>query len=132
MNTRTVKASVIAASLAMLALVLQITVSAHHSFAMYDQKKVVTLTGVVKQFVPQANGIPFTRVDALDAYLTGVGQQQPVHQLQHRRLACAARADERERLASTDGQREVVEDVCPAADAVGHVPELDAVHGMTI
>jgi len=22
--------------------------------------------------------------------------------------------------------------VCPAADAVGHVPELDAVHGMTI
>jgi len=28
---------------------------AHHSFAMYDQTKVVTLTGVVKQFVPQAN-----------------------------------------------------------------------------
>ena len=55
MNTRTVKASVIAASLAMLAVVLQVTVSAHHSFAMYDQKKVVTLTGVVKQFVPQAN-----------------------------------------------------------------------------
>jgi Family of unknown function (DUF6152) len=55
MRTRTVKASVMAASLAMLAVVLQITVSAHHSFAMYDQKKVVTLTGVVKQFVPQAN-----------------------------------------------------------------------------
>jgi hypothetical protein len=55
MDTRTVKASVIAASLAMLAIVLQVTVSAHHSFAMYDQKKVVTLTGVVKQFVPQAN-----------------------------------------------------------------------------
>ena len=55
MNTRTVNASVITASLAMLAVVLQVTVSAHHSFAMYDQKKVVTLTGVVKQFVPQAN-----------------------------------------------------------------------------
>jgi len=27
----------------------------HHSFAMYDQDKVVTLTGVVKQFVGQAN-----------------------------------------------------------------------------
>jgi hypothetical protein len=54
MNTRTVKASAIAASLAVLA-ILQVTVSAHHSFAMYDQKKVVTLTGVVKQFVPQAN-----------------------------------------------------------------------------
>jgi hypothetical protein len=28
---------------------------AHHSFAMYDQTKTVTLTGVVKQFVAQAN-----------------------------------------------------------------------------
>jgi hypothetical protein len=27
----------------------------HHSFAMYDQNKVETLTGVMKQFVPQAN-----------------------------------------------------------------------------
>ena len=54
MRTRTVTAAVMAASLAMLA-VLQVTLSAHHSFAMYDQKKVVTLTGVVKQFVPQAN-----------------------------------------------------------------------------
>lgn len=27
----------------------------HHSFAMYDQSKVVTLTGVMRQFVPQAN-----------------------------------------------------------------------------
>ena len=49
---RTVIASALAASLAVL---LQIPVSTHHSFAMYDQKKVVTLTGVVKQFVPQAN-----------------------------------------------------------------------------
>jgi len=30
-------------------------VSSHHSFAMYDQSKSVTLTGVVKQFVAQAN-----------------------------------------------------------------------------
>ena len=55
MHTRNVKVSVIAASLAMLAVLLQVAVSAHHSFAMYDQKKVVTHTGVVKQFVPQAN-----------------------------------------------------------------------------
>src|SRR6476620_8295114 len=27
----------------------------HHSFAMYDQNKTVTLTGVVTQFVAQAN-----------------------------------------------------------------------------
>lgn len=30
-------------------------VSSHHSFAMYDQSKTVTITGVVKQFVAQAN-----------------------------------------------------------------------------
>ena len=28
---------------------------AHHSFAMYDQTKTITLTGVMKQFVGQAN-----------------------------------------------------------------------------
>lgn len=28
---------------------------AHHSFAMYDQTKTVTLTGVMRQFIPQAN-----------------------------------------------------------------------------
>jgi len=39
----------------LLAALVAIPVSAHHSFAMYDQAKVVTLTGVVKQFVPQAN-----------------------------------------------------------------------------
>jgi len=29
--------------------------SSHHSFAMYDQEKTITLTGVVKRFVAQAN-----------------------------------------------------------------------------
>ena len=32
---------------------------AHHSFAMYDQNKVVTITGAVKQYVPQANHAEF-------------------------------------------------------------------------
>jgi hypothetical protein len=45
----------VAASLPALAAVFATAVSTHHSFAMYDQTKVVTLTGVVKQFVPQAN-----------------------------------------------------------------------------
>ena len=53
MDTRRLTASVMAASV--LAAMFGVTVSAHHSFAMYDQKKVVTLTGVIKQFVPQAN-----------------------------------------------------------------------------
>ena len=42
------------AALVMVAL-FQASVSTHHSFAMYDQTKVVTLTGVVRQFVAQAN-----------------------------------------------------------------------------
>jgi uncharacterized protein DUF6152 len=54
MSTRTVRASAMAGFLVLLLLV-QAPVSTHHSFAMYDQTKTVTLTGVVKQFVPQAN-----------------------------------------------------------------------------
>ena len=49
------KARAIAGCSILLAALVAIPVSAHHSFAMYDQTKVVTLTGVVKQFVPQAN-----------------------------------------------------------------------------
>jgi hypothetical protein len=48
-------ARVIAGCSILLAALAAIPLSAHHSFAMYDQTKVVTLTGVVKQFVPQAN-----------------------------------------------------------------------------
>jgi Family of unknown function (DUF6152) len=55
MTRRTTRALTAAAGLAMLAVVFGTTVSTHHSFAMYDQTKVVTLTGVMKQFVPQAN-----------------------------------------------------------------------------
>jgi hypothetical protein len=55
MNTRTVRVLTTAASLAIVAVLLEAPVSTHHSFAMYDQTKTVTLTGVMKQFVPQAN-----------------------------------------------------------------------------
>src|ERR1044072_3129314 len=55
MKTRTVKASAMAACLVLMAVLFETPVSTHHSFAMYDQNKVVTLTGVMKQFVPQAN-----------------------------------------------------------------------------
>src|SRR6186997_484140 len=54
MNVRT-RALPIAGCAILLALLVGGPVAAHHSFAMYDQTKVVTLTGVVKQFVPQAN-----------------------------------------------------------------------------
>jgi len=37
----------------------QVSLLAHHSFAMYDQNKTVTITGVVKQYVPQANHAEF-------------------------------------------------------------------------
>jgi hypothetical protein len=46
--TMTAAAAVLLALFAMPAL-------SHHSFAMYDQNKTVTLTGVAKQFVAQAN-----------------------------------------------------------------------------
>ena len=55
MKTRTVKASAMAACLVLIAVLFESPVSTHHSFAMYDQTKTVTLTGVMKQFVPQAN-----------------------------------------------------------------------------
>jgi hypothetical protein len=42
-----------------LAAALQAPLFAHHSFAMYDQNKTVTLTGAVKQYVPQANHAEF-------------------------------------------------------------------------
>jgi hypothetical protein len=54
MNTRSRRSIIAGCSMVLVALVV-IPVAAHHSFAMYDQTKVVTLTGVMKQFVPQAN-----------------------------------------------------------------------------
>jgi hypothetical protein len=45
----------IGAALATMAVLFETPVATHHSFAMYDQTKTVTLTGVVKQFVAQAN-----------------------------------------------------------------------------
>src|SRR5947208_301946 len=55
MKQHTIGALTTAAALAMLAVLFEVPVSTHHSFAMYDQTKTVTLTGVVKQFVAQAN-----------------------------------------------------------------------------
>jgi hypothetical protein len=55
MSTRISKASALGAALVVLVGMLSVTALAHHSFAMYDQTKTVTLTGVIKQFVPQAN-----------------------------------------------------------------------------
>ena len=55
MSTRISRASALGAALVVLVGMLSVTVLAHHSFAMYDQTKTVTLTGVIKQFVPQAN-----------------------------------------------------------------------------
>ena len=55
MTTRTTRGLTWAAALVAMGVLLETTASMHHSFAMYDQNKVVTLTGVMKQFVPQAN-----------------------------------------------------------------------------
>ena len=55
MKQRIVEASTMAAGVVLLAGLLEVPAIAHHSFAMYDQTKTVTLTGVVRQFVSQAN-----------------------------------------------------------------------------
>lgn len=56
--TRTRRFLMVAAA-AVVAGVFSTAAFAHHSFAMYDQSKTVTITGVVKQFVPQANHAEF-------------------------------------------------------------------------
>jgi hypothetical protein len=55
MTKRTLKTVTMAAGIASLGILFATPALSHHSFAMYDQRKVVTLTGVIKQFVPQAN-----------------------------------------------------------------------------
>jgi hypothetical protein len=49
------KTLMIAAGALLCTALLVTTALSHHSFAMYDQSKTVVLTGVMKQFVPQAN-----------------------------------------------------------------------------
>ena len=52
MNT---KISIVTVSALVCTALLAVPALSHHSFAMYDQSKTVTLTGVVKVFVSQAN-----------------------------------------------------------------------------
>jgi hypothetical protein len=59
MTTRTLKTLTTASAVAVLAVAFEPTAFGHHSFAMYDQSKTVTVTGVVKQYVPQANHAEF-------------------------------------------------------------------------
>lgn len=49
------KVPAIAAGIVLCIAVFVTTALSHHSFAMYDQTKTVVLTGVMKQFVAQAN-----------------------------------------------------------------------------
>jgi hypothetical protein len=49
------KILIIAASALVCTALLVVPALSHHSFAMYDQTKTVVMTGVMKQFVPQAN-----------------------------------------------------------------------------
>jgi uncharacterized protein DUF6152 len=49
------KISIIAVGTLLCSALFVTPASSHHSFAMYDQSKTVTLTGVVRQFVAQAN-----------------------------------------------------------------------------
>ena len=56
MNKSWTKSVVIAVCLAFIAVGVYVRqASAHHSFAMYDQTKILVLTGVAHQFIAQAN-----------------------------------------------------------------------------
>lgn len=55
MRKRLIHTLTLAASTLVLATLFALPALSHHSFAMYDQSKTLTLTGVVKQFVAQAN-----------------------------------------------------------------------------
>lgn len=56
MKNQTIRSWTMAGLTALLSLTLFLMPAlSHHSFAMYDQSKTVTLTGVVTQFVAQAN-----------------------------------------------------------------------------
>lgn len=55
MNQRALKTLAIAAPFALTLTLFVTPALSHHSFAMYDQTKTVTLTGAAKQFVAQAN-----------------------------------------------------------------------------
>src|ERR1700680_4623830 len=56
MKNQSTRVMMIAGLLAFASLGLYVTPAlSHHSFAMYDQTKVLTLTGVAYQFVAQAN-----------------------------------------------------------------------------
>jgi hypothetical protein len=59
MTDRAIRNSVALAGMAALTVICAPPAFTHHSFAMYDQNKVVTITGVVKQYVPQANHAEF-------------------------------------------------------------------------
>jgi len=74
MTTRILRAVTTAAVVAALAVAFQATASGHHSFAMYDQSKTVTVTGAVKQYVPQANHAEFHLV-VLNAERKGFEQK---------------------------------------------------------
>jgi hypothetical protein len=50
-----IKSSLVAASVMAGLILMALPAMPHHSFAMYDQSKTETLTGVMKQFVGQAN-----------------------------------------------------------------------------
>jgi AcrB/AcrD/AcrF family len=77
---------------------------------------------------PQTYRIPIARVLAFDQDVAGIRQHQPVHELQHRRLAGAAPADQRDDFSGFDRQREAVEDARAGRRGVGNVLKLDRGH----
>ena len=82
---------------------------------------------------PQANRIPLARVPAPARDTSPAsGSEQSIDELEDRRLAGAARADQRHDFAGVDSERESVENWRPAGMPERHLAELDAIHAITI
>lgn len=81
---------------------------------------------------PQANRIPFAGVFPLHPHVASVGHEQSIDELEGRGLTGATRADERHDFAGIDSERESVENWRVAGVSERHLPELDAIHAITI
>src|SRR5439155_12470102 len=88
-------------------------------------RKESNLLQYVADAAPQADRFPRARVAALDDDGARVGLEQPVDQLQQRALPRAAAADEREHVARSDREREIVEHAGPSGARERDLAKLD-------
>ena len=83
----------------------------HHTDVPRDghMRKEANLLNDIANAAPQSNRLPLTGIASLDQHRPGIGHQHAVHELEQRRLAGAAAADERQHVARLDREIETVQ-----------------------